>query len=195
MPQYYKRIPGWGQLGPFYECVAESLPENAILVEIGVWQGRSAVFMAEKLCELNKPAKFYLVDSFDGGKILAQAAQGLATPLLEIVKSHLRSAGVADKITDIIASLSVIAARRFEDRSIDFAFIDADHDYASVRADILAWWPKIKVGGLLAGHDYKSYWVGVAQAVDELVVHHALDFQYAQEAWQIRKRSHDPDTL
>ena len=49
---------------------------------------------------------------------------------------------------------SLSAAATFDADSIDYVFLDAAHDYESVRADIAAWWPKIKPGGWFAGHDY-----------------------------------------
>jgi len=67
---------------------------------------------------------------------------------------------------------STDAAALFPDGSLDFAFVDADHSYAAVRADLSAWWPKVRAGGLLCGHDYGVYgdatgeW-GVRRAVDE----------------------------
>jgi predicted O-methyltransferase YrrM len=79
----------------------------------------------------------------------------------------------------IIARPSVEAAENFDDNSMDFVFLDADHSYESVKADITAWWPKIKPGGWLCGHDYGGWLVvkrggketkqyfGVKQAVDE----------------------------
>lgn len=54
----------------------------------------------------------------------------------------------------------------------DFVFIDADHFYESVRADLLAWFPKVKSKGIVCGHDYngagdrRKGW-GVKRAVDE----------------------------
>ena len=48
---------------------------------------------------------------------------------------------------------SIDAASMYEDNSIDMVFIDADHEYESVMADVAAWYPKIKSGGVLAGHD------------------------------------------
>jgi hypothetical protein len=39
-------------------------------------------------------------------------------------------------------------------RKLDFCFIDENHSYKSVREDVLMWLPKIKKGGILAGHDY-----------------------------------------
>lgn len=45
------------------------------------------------------------------------------------------------------------AAKLFADESVDFVYIDADHAYANVLADHNTWWPKVKPGGVVAGHD------------------------------------------
>lgn len=51
----------------------------------------------------------------------------------------------------------------------DMVFIDADHTYESVRADIKRWWPRLRKGGILALHDYgHDAFEGVKQAVDEI---------------------------
>jgi hypothetical protein len=50
-----------------------------------------------------------------------------------------------------IFTTSVRAAHLFQPESVDFCFIDADHSYVSVLADLRGWWPKIKPGGSLAG--------------------------------------------
>jgi len=64
---------------------------------------------------------------------------------------------------------SLDAAKRIEDGSLDFVFIDAQHTYKCVVEDILAWRPKIKPGGWLTGHDYNhDRFPGVVRAVDEL---------------------------
>ena len=64
-------------------------------------------------------------------------------------------------------------AEQFEDRSLDLCFIDADHSESSVRADLAAWAPKVKPGGILAGHDYGSKnHVGVKIAVDDFFKTH-----------------------
>ena len=46
-------------------------------------------------------------------------------------------------------------------------FIDAAHDYENVKLDIQHWLPKVRVGGIIAGHDYDPRWEGVIKAVDE----------------------------
>ena len=63
---------------------------------------------------------------------------------------------------------SVKAARCFDDGELDFIFIDANHRYEAVKADIETWWPKVRHGGLLIGHDYEpKRFPGVCRAVDE----------------------------
>ena len=47
-----------------------------------------------------------------------------------------------------------VADADFQDDSLDFVYLDARHDYAGLKEDIDAWWPKLKLGGMLAGHDF-----------------------------------------
>lgn len=54
----------------------------------------------------------------------------------------------------ILKSSSVEAAPIFWDGYFDLIYIDADHTYESVVQDIKAWMPKVRKGGILAGHDY-----------------------------------------
>lgn len=51
---------------------------------------------------------------------------------------------------------SIDAAKFFNAESLDLVYIDAAHDYLSVRDDIQAWWPKVKRGGIISGHDYET---------------------------------------
>jgi hypothetical protein len=68
---------------------------------------------------------------------------------------------------------SVKLAEAVKDGDLDFVYIDADHTYEAVKADIAAWWPKVRVGGTLSGHDYVKRTLpngvsfGVIQAVNE----------------------------
>ena len=72
----------------------------------------------------------------------------------------------------ILATTSEAAAAQVADGDLDFAYIDARHDYASVCTDLAAWFPKIRPGGILAGHDYPE--PGVRAAVDEFAAAHGL---------------------
>jgi predicted O-methyltransferase YrrM len=74
---------------------------------------------------------------------------------------------------------SVEAAARVADASVDFVYIDARHDYESVQEDLAVWFPKVRAGGILAGHDYADGRLvqgdfGVKQAVDEFAAARGL---------------------
>lgn len=84
----------------------------------------------------------------------------------------------------ILEMATAQAARLVPDDSLDFIFIDADHQYASVKADIIAWWSKVKDGGFLTGHDYGT--PGVKKAVDEFLGNVECP-EYSDYTWSWRK--------
>ncbi len=63
---------------------------------------------------------------------------------------------------------SVEASKIFPQSYFDLVFIDADHSYKSVTADIKAWLPLVRKGGLITGHDYGANKIEVKKAVDEI---------------------------
>ena len=67
----------------------------------------------------------------------------------------------------IIKGWTVQVAEQIDDGTLDFIFVDADHSYESVKADLLAWMPKVKKGGWIIGHDIN--WPSVKKAADELL--------------------------
>lgn len=63
---------------------------------------------------------------------------------------------------------SFTACKLVPDESLDFVYIDGDHHYGAVLGDILSWFPKVRKGGIVAGHDYVKYLdMKVIEAVDD----------------------------
>ena len=83
---------------------------------------------------------------------------------------------------------SVEAAARIDRGSLDFVYIDALHDYESVRVDLDAWFDKVRPGGVIAGHDYHNAPLPtyrVKQAVDEFFAERELPVKptYSEGRW------------
>ena len=74
-----------------------------------------------------------------------------------------------DRFVEVQRTPSVEAAAKTPDESFDLVFIDGDHSHEQCRADIEAWLPKIKRGGVMLGHDYGPNHPGVMQAVAEVL--------------------------
>ena len=86
-----------------------------------------------------------------------------------------------------IRSTSIEAAEVYPDDWFDVVYIDAAHDYDSVRADIDTWLPKVKPGGMICGHDYTAAWPGVIEAVDEspiVIANSVCSIWYGMKPWK-----------
>lgn len=154
-------IGGYFDFAALYDRVARSLPTHARVVEVGCLYGRSLVYLAHAAKRHGKRAEVWGVD-LGAGLDGAPDYHHVGT-----LTANVRAAGVQD-VVRVVAAESTAGAAAFADGTLDFAFVDAAHDYHSVRCDLQAWWPKVKPGGLLAGHDYRDPGSpGVAKAVDE----------------------------
>lgn len=113
--------------------------------EIGVWRGDSSNLI------LNMPMieKLYMIDPWAKFK-KSLSSQPVFDHIYEQVKKRVEPYG--ERAT-IIRCLSIQAASMVP-KDLDFVFIDASHDYESVRDDIKAWRNHIRPGGILAGDDY-----------------------------------------
>lgn len=171
-PHFHNDIDGWMDIDveALYREVVASLPNGGTLVEVGCWKGKSLCYLLVEAKNSGKYFNIYGVDHFQGSvgedKLIKEAQNqdirdqciqncSRAYPLLSY--QHI----------ELICLPSIFAADGFWDATVDFVFLDASHDYDSVKADIQAWLPKIKPGGLLAGHDAGS--PGVACAVAGLL--------------------------
>lgn len=74
------------------------------------------------------------------------------------------------------------------EQQFDFVFIDADHGRAAVRDDVAAWWPLVRRGGVLCGHDYGGKARGVKRAVDKFANRRNLKVEgHKGHVWSIWK--------
>jgi len=162
MPHFYHLTEGedWFTYPNLYNQIVAAAPNKAHFVEVGVWKGRSAAFMAVEIINSGKIIQFDLVDTW-GGSIEHQPLQ---EDVFEVFNKNIAP---VSSYVNIKRMESTLAALNYEDNSLDFVFIDAAHDYENVKADIKAWLPKVKSGGYLAGHDYPT-WEGVTMAVNEI---------------------------
>lgn len=151
---------------PFYRYVA-TIDRFTRFVEVGVYTGASCAFLARQLLDRGAKFELYAVDLWDQVNTETDYERQVGTPIWNEFIDRLRRDGLFEHVR-VLKAESAKAAEQFADGSVDFAFIDANHEKPHVIADIKAWLPKIRVGGMLAGHDYGEP-CGVKEAVDELL--------------------------
>ena len=172
MKHYFRQIQGWAKYPEGflleYENFIKQCKGNEVIVEVGSWKGRSAVFMGVLLHnyfkEHNKAPKFFAVDHFKGSDEKAHHEDPICNKGLLFAEFQNNIYQVQKFVTPIKAP-SVEAAQTFEDNSIDFLLIDGGHTYEDVYSDIKAWITKMKPGSIICGDD--ANWSGVRQAAEE----------------------------
>ena len=85
---------------------------------------------------------------------------------------------------------SMEASLRFRQGQLDFVFIDGNHAFEYVLSDCIAWWDKVKEGGLFCGHDYsflKPPTHDVRRAVDMWAERNGVSVSPIGECWMVRK--------
>jgi len=82
---------------------------------------------------------------------------------------------------------SVNVAKRCRKESLDFVYIDGNHNYEAVKQDIKAWWPKVKKDGIIGGHDMDAAFLGVCRAVVEFANKKKLTIYGKQNEWWLYK--------
>ncbi len=136
-------------------------------VEVGVHRG----MMSKRLLRDNPNLLLFMVDPWDT-RAYRDTSDEYARSDGDLYKA-MREATLAvepyKERAQIILETSAKASEMFDDRSLDFVFIDADHSYEAVQEDIALWWPKVRIGGLLCGHDYDDKHPGVQKAVQEFI--------------------------
>lgn len=141
MEHYWMDLQGesWFDYDGFYAAIIRMFPSGAKFVEVGAHRGKSAAFMGVEIINSEKNIHLTCIDYWTDDNVY---------------KDFIQSTEQVGSVVSYHKMLSWEGAKLFEDESIDFCFIDAGHDYFSIKKDILAWLPKVKIGGIIAGHDY-----------------------------------------
>jgi hypothetical protein len=151
----------------------ERMPEGSVCAEIGVWKGD----FSEAVLREVQPRTLHLVDPWravddrEHEGAMYQTDQPAMDAVHEGVCARFAAEIAAGRVI-VHRTPSLDAAGAIPDETLDWVYIDGDHLYEAVRADLAAWTPKVVSGGFVCGDDYgKGGWWegGVKRAVDEVV--------------------------
>lgn len=137
--------------------------------EVGVWRGHLSAALLGAFPELI----LWMVDPWETGGSHETMPKSIAE-MRAAYREAMDLTAFASERRRVRTMTSEQATILLADRLLDFAFIDAEHTYECVRQDCGLWFPKVREGGLLCGHDYdgkgdRSGKFGVKRAVDEFV--------------------------
>lgn len=155
-------IPNFSRRNEFIQILRERGAKFG--VEVGTDRG----VYARQLCEGIPSLRLICIDpwkAYTEGKDIK--TQEDVDKIYQEAKSKLKNYNA-----ELTRRTSREAVDHFADDSLDFVFIDGNHDYEHVLEDITEWTKKVKPGGIVAGHDYKVDLVnnyGVIEAVNKYV--------------------------
>lgn len=155
MGDFFEERPSFKNLIGKYDLVG---------AEIGVYYGENAFQIMTNL----SIKKLYLIDPWFGyAELNGHGVIGDVNLAAECYESTCKLMEEFGDKVKIIPALSEAVVKVFEDNSLDFIYIDGNHRYPWVLKDIKNYIPKVKLGGQIAGHDFKNGEKGVQRAVKE----------------------------
>lgn len=158
-----------------WDAIIRRIPtgREVIGVEVGVWVGDTA----KRILEQRPLCRHVMVDPWikpEPESRYAKSPDGVAHQEQDYYDDcflkTLQSVEPWKERAIIKRDVSLEAVKHFEDGSLDYAFIDAEHTYEGCLEDIKAWLPKVKKGGWIGGHDLDNLprFPGIRQAVEEV---------------------------
>ena len=185
MNHFYHNIgEDWFTYPKLYSSVIEKYGEGAHFVEVGSWKGRSAAYMAVEIINSGYNIEFDCIDTWEGS---IEHLELDAIKNKSLYSEFLKNTAPVKKYINPIRITSLEGSTLYQDNSLDFVFIDAFHQYEDVLEDIKVWLPKVKVGGILAGHDYGHQ--GVNKAVNEFFSGKKYDIE--EDCWIYTKQKEE----
>lgn len=164
----FKKIQGHFELdrgGKVYDEITSILPDNANIVELGCFLGKSTYYLIQKLKERGINFNLDVVDVFENS-LNTDTRSRYKDYFLDTFKTNIGSDLVY--IKNIHKNFTSKAVNFYEDNSLDFIYVDASHREEDVYNDISLWFPKLKPGGIMAGDDWQK--IGVRNAVVKVIL-------------------------
>lgn len=149
------------------DLLISSLPKGGVFVELGVAAGG----FTPSILQYRQPEQLFLIDSWceqpgtEWQEKDPAALENHEQFYQDILHRYSEHPGIT-----ILRMLSEEAVKQFTTETIDGIYIDADH--TKTAQDIEMWWPKIKPGGWMCGHDYvgpETVWITTMADVDTFV--------------------------
>jgi len=153
--------------------IARFIKPDWVGVEIGVWKGDSSRHMLEK-CRF-----MYLIDPLGPYEGNPDSTVFALPELIEALQQENPGRvgfikGLAHEVADQVPE-------------VDFVFVDGNHEFEYVEMDLAFYWPKVRSGGFISGHDYGEPWPGVVNAVNNLGTTLNLPIEVHGDCWIIWK--------
>jgi hypothetical protein len=183
MIKAHDEIEGWFDFQDVYKNIVDDIVDEEIdapiIVEIGSFKGKSAVYMAEYLKQLKMSyTQFYCVDTWRNSPS-PEIPPAKFSEFMDNVKSY----GV-DKFVLPVEKPSRKAARLFLTGSIHAVYIDASHEFVDVCEDIYSWYSKLSRNAVFfGGHDI--YWGEVRLAVERFCKLHDRTYKIIGNSWSL----------
>jgi predicted O-methyltransferase YrrM len=139
------------------------LPQRGVAAEIGVSRGK----FTSAIMSINPPRRLHLVDVWNSERYDGALQNTVMTTYATEIESG---------VVEINKGYSTTVGGTFPDGYFDWIYIDTDHSYETTRKELLLYEPKMRVGGIIAGHDFAmGNWrdgikYGVIEAVHEFCV-------------------------
>lgn len=184
MDHFYDQIQGWFNFADPYRRAVREASDGAVFVELGCWKGKSAVFLGVEVINSGKAISVHYVDHWGGSNEPEHKTDPDLERVFGLFMDNIERLHGLDCM--VHRGRTVDVAADFEDGSVDFIWVDAGHEYDEVLADIKAWWPKLRVGGVMGGDDYPM--IGVKSAVEEFFPQHEVGSESGWQWWRVRKR-------
>ena len=156
-------------------------------VEVGVAKGN----FSRTVLSQWKGAKYSMIDPHEAQDI--EIYRETQTNDWNTWKAECLKICEEDKRAELITAYSPAVSDQFKMDSLDFCYIDGNHSYRAVMEDLDAWWPKVKIGGIMGGHDFMTNtdggaWIEVDKAVERWTKEHGVIFYVTPcSSWWVHK--------